>query len=115
MVFGRCSVNVDGMSALSDLALFIGYTERVAPKAVKSRKWREHRDKALESVCRAASKAELWQNLGACEGSLEDELCQEETITIEEMARSLEKHFIKPESSGSTNGKEKPSNVRQLR
>ena len=103
------------MSALSDLSLFLGYTEQLMRPRQMTRKWRELRVNVLESTGRAAREAALWQNIGACGGSLEDELCEEEPITIEEITRKVESLGRKPQQSGWSNGMERTSGVCKLR
>ena len=103
------------MSAISSLELLISMTKRLTKKPQESLLWRRLRDNARDEARLADNAVENWQNLGACEGSLEEILCEEEPPTIEELIDCLEKLGDRRQLYGLTNGREKTGNVRKMR
>ena len=66
---------------LSEVIRFVDITRDVSPKCVKSKLWRRQRDKALRVAMTAhlATAYQDEQDTGACEGSWENEICEQET------------------------------------
>ncbi len=66
---------------LSEVIRFVDITGDVGPKCVKSKLWRRQRDKVLRMALTAhlATAYQDEQDTGACEGSWENEICEQET------------------------------------